>query len=183
MRVDAKNILLSPKSGENIMMLYNGTVPKQLGTRKDTVYLITSDDSLATKPLLVKATIVQNFDKLTPEQRLNAPVVSIDKKTANAGELYIGEVGTCSFELTNKGKSDLVIRRLMGSEPCITAKAASLSIKKGGKTRITVSLNSKDLHGQVEKSLTIITNDPANPYTVVKVAAKVVIPGIEPIGN
>jgi hypothetical protein len=183
MRVETQDILLGPESGENILMLYNGALAKQLGPRKDTVHFVTSDDTLPNKFVVLKVNIVQNFDKLTSEQKANAPVIEVLKKQANVGELYLGEVGSYSFEVTNKGKSDLVIRRLMGADASITAKASSMVIKKGAKAKVTVSLNTKGTHGMVDKTLTIISNDPANANTVLKVSAKVVIPGIEPIGN
>jgi hypothetical protein len=183
MRVETQDILLGPESGENILMLYNGALAKQLGPRKDTVHFVTSDDTLPNKFVVLKVNIVQNFDKLTSEQKANAPVIEVLKKQANVGELYLGEVGSYSFEITNKGKSDLVIRRLMGADASITAKASSMVIKKGAKAKVTVSLNTKGTHGMVDKTLTIISNDPANANTVLKVSAKVVIPGIEPIGN
>ncbi|MES2559574.1 MAG: DUF1573 domain-containing protein [Bacteroidota bacterium] len=183
MRVEVRNLLLAPESGDNILMTYNGAMTKQLGPRKDTVWFVTSDDTIPNKFMLVKVNVVQNFDKLTADQKLKAPVISVLKNTANIGELYLGETGSYTFEITNKGKSDLVIRRLMGADASISGKASSAVVKKGGKAKITVSLNSKNLHGPVEKSLSVITNDPANSIMVLKVAAKVVIPGIEQIGN
>ena len=183
MRVETHDMMLIPETGDNIMMTYNPLLVKQLGIRKDTIYFVTSDDTLPNKAIPIKVNIVQNFEKLTAEEKANAPVISIDKKSANVGELYQGETGSYTFEITNKGKSTLVIRRLMGSDSSITAKASSMTVKKGGKAKITVSLHSKSLHGNVEKSVTIIANDPINTYTVLKLAAKVVIPGIEPIGN
>ncbi|MES2780741.1 MAG: DUF1573 domain-containing protein [Bacteroidota bacterium] len=183
MRVETKNLLLAPESGDNILMTYNAAMVKQLGPKRDTVHFVTSDDSMPNKFIVVKANIVQNFDKLTAAQRLAPPVISVAKTVVNVGELYLGEKGTYTFEITNKGKSDLIIRRLMGADASITAKASTMVVKKGAKAKITVTLNSKDLHGAVEKSMTVITNDPVNSYTVLKLTAKVVIPGIEPIGK
>lgn len=183
MRVETKNMILSPESGDNILMTYNAPMLKQLGPRKDTIWFVTSDDSVPTKFIPIRVNIVQNFDNLTPEQKLNAPVIAVSKNTANVGELYVGEVGTYTFEIVNKGKSNLVIRRLLGVDASITGKASSMVVKKDGKAKITVSLHSKTLHGPVEKSLQVITNDPLHSITILKVGATVVIPGIEPIGN
>lgn len=183
MKVDLQNMLLGPESGDNILMLYNGALAKQLGPRRDTVYFVTSDDTLPNKYVVLNVNVVQNFDKLTSAQRLNAPVIDIPNKQAKIGELYLGETGTATVEVVNKGKSDLVIRRLMGSDASVTAKVANTVIKKGAKAKITISFNSKGTHGAIDKSLTVISNDPSNTNTVIKVSAKVVIPGVEPIGN
>lgn len=183
MRVETKNMIISPEAGDNILMTYNAAMLKKLGPQKDTIWFVTSDDSLPTKFITIKVNVVQNFDKLTAEQRINAPVISAATTKANVGELYLGETGSHTFEITNKGKSDLVIRRLLGVDESVTGKASSTVVKKGGKAKITVSLHSKGLHGDVEKSLQVISNDPANSIIVLKVAGKVVIPGIEPIGN
>jgi hypothetical protein len=181
MKTEAKHMVLKPKSGDNIMFTYNGALGKGLGPRLDSIFLLTSDKNINTKPITIKANIVQDFDTLTAEQRINAPIVNFAAADGDVGQLYQGEVGTYAYEISNAGKSDLVIRRVRSDCACISAKIPQAVIKKGGKGKILVSLHSKGLHRNIEEKFTVITNDPKHPESVLKIKAKVVIPGKEPI--
>lgn len=180
MKVDAEQIVLKPESGENILLTYNGSLAKGLGTRIDSIYLGTSDKVEPTKLITIKAKIVQNFDNLTAEQRANAPVLTLKETEAYLGELYQGETGTHTFEITNTGKSELVVRKVSSDCKCITSVKPQTPIKKGAKGKVVVTYNSKGKHSNIEEKVTLITNDPNRSETVLKVRAKVVIPGKEP---
>jgi hypothetical protein len=181
MRTEAQHVVLKPQSGDNIMFTYNGAMAKGLGTRVDSIYLITSDRKEETKLITVKAHIVQNFDKLTAEELVNAPIVNYKQLVGELGQLYQGEVGTYSFDITNTGKSDLVIKRVVSDCKCVTSNIPQAPIKKGGKGKILVSLDTKRMHRDVEYKFTVITNDPKHPETILKIKANVVIPGKEPV--
>jgi ribosomal protein L30E len=181
MRTEAKHVVLKEQSGDNIMFTYNGAMGKGLGPRVDTIYLLTSDPKIGTKTITIKANIVQNFDKLTAEELANAPVATFKQTEADLGQLYQGEVGTFAYEITNTGKSDLVIRRVRSECKCITAEVPQTVIKKGGKGKILVSFNTSRMHREVAETFTVITNDPKHSVTNMKIKAKVVIPGKEPV--
>lgn len=183
MRVEQKTYLLAAGQGDNIMMTYNAALVKDLGQKTNDIVLLTSDDSVSAKTIKIRANIIQNFDKLTPEQRQNAPVIAFDKTEADLGELYQGETGTHTFEITNKGKSDLVIRKIYSASGAMSAKIADMTIKKGKKAKIAVSFNTKGLRGAAQDAIQLTVNDPKQPYIMLKLKAKVVIPGVEPTSN
>lgn len=181
MRSEAAHVVLKPQGGDNIMFTYNGALAKGLGPRIDSIYLLTSDKKEGTKLITIKANIVQNFDKLTPEQKTNAPVVNFKQTEGDVGQLFQGETGTFAYEITNTGKSDLVIRRVRSECKCITSVIPQTVIKKGGKGKILVSVNSKGKHHNLEEKFTVYTNDYKQPETTLKIKAWVVIPGKEPV--
>jgi hypothetical protein len=183
MRTEAKNVLLLPDQGDNIMMTYNAAMIKDLGQHISKITLVTDDDSVVNKEVTIKANIVQNFGKLTAEQKANPPVASVEKWEANVGELYVGESASFTFQVANKGKSDLVIRKIYSACDCISAKAETTVIKKGKKGNVTVQLNTKGLHGNIDKTVNLIVNDPMLSIVTLHMKAKVVIPGQEPISN
>jgi hypothetical protein len=170
----ATNKILLPKHGEDIMFTYNGTLVKELGTRIDSVQFGTTDGY---KIIPVKANIVQNFDKLTAEQKAKKPVINYKVTEGDLGQLYQGESGTYTYEISNTGKSDLVIRKIMSDCKCVTWSMPQQTIKKGGKAKITVTLNTARTHHDVSKKVTIYSNDFEKPLTILKIKAYVVIPG------
>jgi hypothetical protein len=183
MRVDSKHIVLLPEQGDNIMMTYNASLVKELGQKINDIVLVTSDDSVPTKTIKIRANILQNFDKMTPEQRLNPPIASLDKMEADAGTVYQGELAKYTFELTNKGKMDLVIRRIFSGSGDVTGTVPAMVVKKGQKVKVTVTLKTKGKHGPVEDYLQLTMNDPAHSIVYIKLKAKVIIPGIDPLPN
>lgn len=180
-KADPEKAVLKSQSGVNIMLTYDGKLAKGLGTFIDTIYLGTSDKIEPTKILPVKAKIVQNFDNLTPEQLANAPALTLKQTDGDIGQLYQGETGTFTFEVTNTGKSDLVIRKVISDCKCIQSEIPKGPIKKGAKAKVLVSYNSKGKHRNIEEKVILVANDPNHPETVLKVRAKVVIPGKEPV--
>jgi hypothetical protein len=153
---------------------------KKLGPRTDTLYLITSDDSVPLKVFYVNANIVQNFESRSAEQKANPPKAKVDITEVNVGELYLGEIGSYTFEIKNEGKSDLILRDWFSACKCMTAKIQQPIIKKGSTGKVTVMFNSKQFHGFVSKNITIVTNDPSNELITFKLKATIVVPGKEP---
>ncbi len=183
MRTLAKNMLITPKDGENILITYNGALAGKLGLRVDTFYLVTDDDTLKNKSIIVKANIIQNFDKLTPQQRADAPVFGVKQQDATVPELYLGEKGTYSFDVENTGKTDLLVKGYYSKCNCMTASFEKGSVKKGSKGKLVVSFDSSKMHGIVIETITVITNDPKNTEKTFTLRSKVVVPGKEPISN
>lgn len=183
MRTLAKNMMITPKDGENILITYNGALAGKLGLRTDTVYLVTNDDTLKNKAIIVKANIVQNFDRLTPAQLAAAPVFGVTQQEGIVPELYLGEKGSYAFEVENTGKTDLVIRGFHSKCNCMTASFEKGSIKKGSKGKLLVSFDSSKMHGVVIETITVITNAPKQTEKTFTLKSKVVVPGKEPFSN
>lgn len=86
------------------------------------------------------------------------PTMDFIDTVHNFGLLYDGEVGTYDFEFTNNGKSPLIISSAKGSCGCTVPHYPRKPIAPGEKSSLNVKFNSKDKHGHVEKSVTIINN-------------------------
>jgi hypothetical protein len=65
--------------------------------------------------LSVTAELSEDFSKLSPKDKANAPIAQFDKKECNFGEIKQGEKTSCDFTLTNAGKSILFIRKTKAS--------------------------------------------------------------------
>ena len=180
MRTETPNLIIPSLDGGNILLTYNGSMVKKLGPRTDTLYLITSDDSIPLKVFYVNANIVQNFESRSAEQKANPPKAKVDITEVNVGELYLGEIGSYTFEIKNEGKSDLILRDWFSACKCMSAKIQQPVIKKGSTGKVTVMFNSKQFHGFVSKNITVVTNDPSNELITFKIKATIVVPGKEP---
>ena len=112
---------------------------------------------------------MEDFSKLSKQDRQNAPLAHFDKKEVSFGELKQGERANCDFTLTNKGKSNLYVRKTRASCGCTAVTLGENTIAPGKSTVIRVTFNSTGKSGRQYKSITVITNDPANPEMILNV--------------
>lgn len=173
---------LMPETGEDIMIVYNPMLSKVIGNVTDEVRLLTDDDSIPTKIITIKANIIQDFDTLTEAELKKAPVIQTPIEI-DLGEVYIGEVVSRNLMITNMGKSNLVVRRAADNCDCITTHIPATPIKKGKSAPIKIEFNAKGLRGDQVKTITIIANDPKRSVIDVKLKAKVIIPGVDPVAK
>lgn len=167
----------------DIVYYFDAAASKDLGPHTDQTFIYTTDDTLAKKIVTLHTQIEQNFGMLVPEVRKNPPAAAWKSISYDYGEVYLGEIVTYEFEVQNKGKSPLLIRKAQPSCGCTVTSFTTEPIKKGKSGKVKVVFNAKGLRGMQDKSVTVYTNDPANPITTLKIRAKVVIPGVDPISG
>ena len=148
----------------------------QYGTVENTFTLIPDiADPSATATISTVMIIHEDFSRLTPEQRDNAPGVRADVRSVEFGVIDRGGKKTSrTFELTNTGRSPLIIRQLHSPDGCISAKAAKSEVKPGKKVQVTVTLDPQKLPGgqPLNTTLTIVTNSPADPRLILRVVGE-----------
>ena len=110
------------------------------------------------------ATIAASADE---KSRNEAPAILLETDKIDFSPLASG-TATRSFTITNIGKSPLEVRRLECDSPNIMSVTIDQTLLKHGKRAsltITASLNESSL---LNTTLTIRTNDPANPAATVR---------------
>ncbi len=82
----------------------------------------------------------------------------IDKKIHDFGEMVSGEITSCSFKLTNKGKYPLIIKNIEASCGCTLFNWNKKPVPPGGHTKIEVEFNSYGRYGKQYKVISIFAN-------------------------
>ena len=124
-----------------------------------------------TADIHVMAQVLEGFDRLTDEQRKNAPVVGVDcVDRIDFGSMTAGKSVTRTFTITNKGKDLLAIRRLWVPEgEGVTVSADRTEIKRGKKATVTVTANTDQINGDLlNVMLTLMCNDPETPCQTIR---------------
>jgi len=75
--------------------------------------------------------------------------------------------------LSNNGKSELIIRNIRSSCGCTAVAPSTKVIGPGESAPIKVTFNSRGKRGRQSKSITVITNDPKNPTSRLRVSTNV----------
>ncbi len=101
---------------------------------------------------------VANATKRDSEISKGAPIASFDKETFDFGTVAEGEVVKTTFQITNKGKSDLVITDAKATCGCTVPVWPKDPIAPGTTGNIEVSFNTNGKPNKQSKSVTLYTN-------------------------
>ncbi|HSO88389.1 MAG TPA: DUF1573 domain-containing protein [Draconibacterium sp.] len=163
-----------PAKGKGILSVsYNAKLADTYGFASHRIYLSLDGSKDYKNSIGVSATIEEDFSQLTPEQLANAPVAQFNVLDFDFGDMKQGDKKDYTFNLTNSGKSDLQIRNVRSSCGC-TAVAPSKKVVAPGETvPIKVTFDSRGKRGRQSKSITVITNDPKNPTSTLRISCNV----------
>ena len=157
----------------NIKITYDAARKNEWGDVTDQISMILNDNRATDYKLTVTATIEEDFSKWTAAQLQNAPVIAIEKAVIEGGKIKKGEKKTYTVKLTNTGKGKLAIRKLESSNPSVTVNAPK-EINAGASADLTVTFDSTGQSGELNRTITMITNDPKNAQITLRFKAEVV---------
>ena len=132
------------------------------------IFRINNEDGYQNR-ITVSANIVEDFSKLSKKELTEAPGATFDTKEIKFGNIKPGEKKNCDFTLTNSGKSNLLIRKTKASCGCTAITLGEKTIEPGKSTTIRATFDSTGKSGRQIKSITVITNDPQNPETILTI--------------
>lgn len=123
------------------------------------------------------AIIEENFSKLTPEQLAKAPLIDTDLTAIDLEKLSRSDKPVKrSFTITNRGKSQLIIRAIACPDPAVEVALKDHTIKPGKSARVDVTVTPSRITRSelLNARINIIANDPLHPSTMVRVVAEIV---------
>ncbi len=177
LKVTVEPETIPAKGKGKLIVTYDAKAANTFGFASHRIYLSLDGSKDYKSSIGISATIEEDFSSLTPEQLANAPVVFFDMKSHDFGEMKQGDKKVFTFQLTNNGKTDLVIRRVRSSCGCTAVAPASKVIASGETAPVKVTFDSRGKRGRQSKSITVITNDPKTPTTTLRITSNVLTEG------
>jgi hypothetical protein len=171
--IKASPSVLKPGEKGKFIAVYDAEKKNDWGFVYDQIYLVINEAKDYKNRISINANIQEDFNQWTEEQKANAPKIAIDNKIFNFGTIKKGDKAEHTFTITNKGKSNLVIRKVKASCGCTAIKPEKTVIEPGEKTAITAIFNSAGKSGRQNKSITVITNDPLSSNVLLRVQGTV----------
>ncbi len=127
----------------------------------------------ADKSIQVKATILEDFTRMSKEELDKAPLPLFSKSSFNFGKVKSGTLVKASFDYRNVGRSDLIIRQIQYSEDGMTA-----SYKENTPPNVASSIvstfNTKGISGEKSFIITLITNSPTRPIINLIISGEII---------
>jgi hypothetical protein len=102
-----------------------------------------------------------------------APIIRVEPDGFDFGRALPGRTLRKEFTLRNAGDAELVIAGVSTTCGCTAAIAGAKRLAPGRTTPLTVTLETRDYHGRVERRVLVRSNDPKTPLLELKVAATV----------
>jgi len=161
---------LKPKEKGVIEVTYDATKKNDWGFAIDRVWLKLNGKEQNNARLTVSASLQEDFTKLTPEQRANAAHIKFEKKVFDFGTAPQRKTVEHDFVFTNTGKDDLIIHKVRSSCGCTAVSPKEKVIKPGQSSSIKAIFHTGTYKGRQNKSITVITNDPDSPTTILRIS-------------
>jgi hypothetical protein len=121
----------------------------------------------------ISATVEEDFSALTAAELTNAPVAEFNTLSYDFGDIQQGTKSEYTFELSNKGKRDLLIRNIRASCGCTTVNPEKDVISAGEMVPVKVLFDSAGKKGRQSKTVTVITNDPKNSTLTLRISSNI----------
>lgn len=154
---------IPPNTDMKVKLKYQPKLPIEYGPAKQEIKFYTSDDSLPQKKFYVSANIVEDFGVMDKKALKKAPKLVLNSPEIDLGNVKLFSSPVAKFTITNKGKSDLIIRRVIRSCSCLTPELSQTIIPKGKTATLNVVHSLANMAGPDSKTVKIITNDPTQP--------------------
>jgi vacuolar-type H+-ATPase subunit I/STV1 len=173
-QLSPQKLNIPPKALQKISILYNASEKEDWGETEDRIMLIVNNSRNTQNNILIKAYIEEDFSILSPEKLENAPIFSIEKRIFDLGNISNKKKLRHQLIFENKGKSDLIIRKVKSSCTCTHVQIKEKVIKAGESGKIDLVFNPKGKSGKQQKHITIITNDPKNSKIIIEIKGNII---------
>ena len=171
-RVNLKNKELLPLQESTIEVVVDGKEMSNPGYFSKQIKVYTDE---AAPNNIKQLTVNGNFEKVFSEAELaNAPNIEFVETSIDGGQIIEGEKFVYDFKFKNTGKGPLEITSAKASCGCTATAPQDKVIEPGATSQITTTFDSRGRLGKQSKSVTVISNDPDSPTTVIRFTVEVV---------
>lgn len=164
---------LAPKQKGYIVVTFDANKIKAYGFVMHRIYLNVDGQDDYKNSIAVSSTLEEDFSGLSAADLANAPVVSYDVESFDFGDIKPGSKVEHTFTLKNTGKRDLVIRDVKSSCGCTAVSPSKNVVSSGESVPLKVTFDTTGKNGRQSKTITVITNDPKNPTTILRIESNI----------
>jgi hypothetical protein len=105
-----------------------------------------------------------------------APKLLVEQSIFDFGEVLQGQKVRHSFIFSNGGDEPLLIEKVKSSCGCTAALVSTKTLAPGENGEVQANFDSTRFHGAVTKTVSLYSNDPAQPITKLYVKGKIKVP-------
>ncbi|MFV0584379.1 MAG: DUF1573 domain-containing protein [Parabacteroides gordonii] len=180
--VEIRPTQLAPDEVGEITLLLDAKATKRKG--RVTTEIPLTVESIGQKEISgkihVAANIIDNFGKLSAAEKAQAPVAQLSGTLLDFGKLperggfipLIGGKVTGTVDITNTGKSPLIIHSITCDNELVDISGGKKEIKPGVTATYKISVRPREIKTKLEALINVVCNDPNGPVRLIKVTAE-----------
>lgn len=165
------NNVLAPNTESELKFTFDSKKCTKWGPLSDEIYLVLNNkkELSDTYKITLTSNIVEDFSKMTVEQKRNAPILEISERTLKLGVQNAAAKTEGTFLIKNVGEKALEIRSVINTNKEFSFKQEQLSIRGGKTAKLKFNLSPDLKPGKYKRAITLQTNDPENTYVVLSI--------------
>lgn len=171
-KVSLSSKTVQPKNKMQITVSYDAANHKYFGFVSEQLSFIQNNNADKKYKLTLTANVEEDFSRWSAQQIANAPKLFISSSALDAGELPAGKTSKLSLTIKNTGKSPLSIHNIEANSPLLSFDYPR-TIPASQEATISIFFDTKNLSGAQSKSFTIISNDPKNAKSTIRIKANI----------
>lgn len=164
---------LAPKQKGYIVVTFDASKIKTYGFVMHRLYLNVDGRDDYKNSIAVSTTLEEDFSKLTSSELAAAPVAKYDAQSFDFGDIKPGSKVEHTFSLKNAGRKELLIRNVKSSCGCTAVSPSKNIVAANESLPLKVVFDSAGKSGRQNKTITVITNDPKNPTTTLRISTNI----------
>ena len=161
--------VLEPFDSTTIDVTFNSH--RRRGMQRKHVYIFSDDPETPELRLSFTANVISKESALSYGEY---PILKLSKYNYNFGTIKEGEKKETTIKVSNIGTSTLEIKNIRTSCGCMAVLMNSKKLKPHESDNLKIKFDSKNMEGDVARTITLTTNDPKNPNKVIVIIAKVI---------
>lgn len=165
---------VAPGEQASLAFHFDAFYCEKWGIVNDSVVLVTDVEDGKEVIIDVTANVVPSFAKMTPGERMNAPIVAFEPERVDMGVVNRqGQPITREFKVKNQGKDELKIYRVYSLDDGVSVKLEKSKIKGGKTAKVVVTITPSQLKGELlNATIKFVVNDPSNPQPIMRVVGE-----------
>lgn len=124
--------------------------------------------------LLEAATISGSNKNSDIDASIQHPTIFFKNPDFNFGQIYKGQKVEHIYRFENRGKDILEIKKVKTSCGCTAVILTNDTIPPGETGKIKATFSSGSVNGNIKKSITVLSNDPATPKYRLTISGKII---------
>lgn len=157
---------LKPGESTNLKVTFNSK--GRVGPQLKTVYVTSNDNERKEIQLIIRCNII-----LPEKKPKTGALLYLPETQYNFGQVKEGKVVSHTFQLINKGQSELEVKDIKTSCGCTAAMLSSSKLKPNEVGTLKIDLDTKNRVGKMSRTITIVSNDVEQENKVLTIYAEV----------
>ena len=164
---------IAPGEQASVSFHFDAFYCKKWGVVSDSVILVTDEINGEEVIFDITANIVPNFSRMTPGERMKAPMIAMDSRVDFDKIDRQGTPITKEIEIKNIGKEALHLYRVYSLDEGIEVVVEKNKIKGGKSAKVKVTVDPSLLKGELLNArILFVANDPTNYQPIVRIVGE-----------